>query len=264
MKSSKSKKKGSTNQRFLYPSVWELLDRIEKVEKSLTTSLEKSLNRTRNLDQTVGKHEDEIRVVPIEEELATERAIPVVISSKSYLKMALHAKKYANPNIPKEEWVEVIGLLTGHIKNENTPIEQIIIDDAWPVGHGDAVSVSIIDTKSVTDVVDKLPAGRYIVGWYHSHPSYGNFLSTDDWATQSRYQALWNKSIAIVIDPTKITKHDQGYGVFRNTSNTALEKGYTELSTSVEGMSAEASFDILKMVREKLTFLEYDSSTVNG
>lgn len=246
----------------------QLLDRIESIEKKLSSSIDKAIN-DKTLDNFMGRHSDEVKAEPIEEELSTDKTVPVVISSTAYLKMALHGKKYANKSIPKNEWVEVIGLLTGHIKNENTPLEQIEIDDAWPVGHGDAVSVSIIDTKSVTDIVEKTPENRYIVGWYHSHPSYGNFLSTDDWQTQNRYQSLWNKSIAIVIDPMQIDKHDQGFAVFRNTSTTDVRKGYTELSTVVEGFSPEASYDILKMIKpayngEKLDFLEYSENTING
>ena len=57
----------------------------------------------------------------------------------TYVKIVLHAKKYANSQIDKSKWVEVIGLLTGHLKNEDTPIEQLIVEDAWAVGHGDAV-----------------------------------------------------------------------------------------------------------------------------
>lgn len=250
-------------------SVIDLIKRIEKIEKSLSSRIDKAISKKSLHENMSGKHAEEEKLDPQNDDLETDKAIPVVISSKAYLKMALHSKKYANDIIPKNDWVEVIGLLTGHIKNENTPLEQIEIDDAWPVGHGDAVSVEIIETKSVTDIIEKTPQNRYIVGWYHSHPSYGNFLSIDDWNTQSRYQTLWNKSIAVVIDPTKISKSDQGFSVFRNTNKVEVKKGYTELSSVVDGFSPESSFEILNMVRpayqgEKLTFLEYGNNTLNG
>ncbi|MHA2250022.1 MAG: hypothetical protein ACXAD7_06655 [Candidatus Kariarchaeaceae archaeon] len=258
-----------TNQKYSIPNLFDLLDRIENIERQLSQSIDKAINH-KTLDTLVpGKHAEEEKLEPRTDDLATDKITPVVVSSKAYLKMVLHAKKYASKSIPKKNWVEVIGLLTGHIKNENTPIEQIIVEDAWAVGSGDSVSVSIIDTKAVTDIIDKTPEGRYIVGWYHSHPSYGNFLSTDDWETQARYQALWNKSIAVVVDPTQISKHDQGYGVFRNTNNIDVKKGYTELSTKVDGLSSKASWEILKLVKpkfkgEKLNSLEYESTNNNN
>ncbi|MDH5401231.1 MAG: hypothetical protein OEY49_01965, partial [Candidatus Heimdallarchaeota archaeon] len=200
--------------------------------------------------------DDNIEIDEIED-ISTEKHIPIVLSSKAYLKIVFHSKKYANKNIPQGKWVEVIGLLTGYIKNENTPIEQIIVEDAWPIGHGDAVSVSILETGSVAKVVENTPKGNFIIGWYHSHPSYGNFLSTDDFNTQARYQAFWDKSIALVIDPTTISKHDYGFGVFRNTTNTRDKMRYTELSSEIEGMNTQASFQIIDMMQEGMGFLDY-------
>lgn len=42
-----------------------------------------------------------------------------------------------------------------------------------------------------------------IVGWYHSHPSYGCWLSGIDVNTQERYQKNTDPFLAIVVDPIK-------------------------------------------------------------
>lgn len=42
-----------------------------------------------------------------------------------------------------------------------------------------------------------------ILGWYHSHPSYGCWLSGIDVDTSSRYQLINDPFVAIVIDPIK-------------------------------------------------------------
>ena len=42
-----------------------------------------------------------------------------------------------------------------------------------------------------------------IVGWYHSHPKMGCFMSSTDINTQRRYQALFSDAVALVIDPQR-------------------------------------------------------------
>lgn len=42
-----------------------------------------------------------------------------------------------------------------------------------------------------------------IVGWYHSHPSYGCWLSGIDVNTQERFQLSSDPFLAIVVDPIK-------------------------------------------------------------
>ena len=42
-----------------------------------------------------------------------------------------------------------------------------------------------------------------IVGWYHSHPKMGCFMSSTDIDTQRRYQALFPTAVALVIDPQR-------------------------------------------------------------
>lgn len=238
------------------PQIYQnLISRVKEIEDRLTKI---NTSTTSQID-----HEKDDSLELVDDELDTDRIDPVLLSSKAYLKMAIHAKKYANSKVPKDRWVEVIGLLTGHIVNEDTPIEQIKIVDAWPIGHGDAVSVEIMESRSFTEVINQLPKGDFIVGWYHSHPSYGNFLSTDDYDTQNRYQSLWSKAVALVIDPTQFSKSNFGFGVFRNTRKEPGSKGYTELSCEVDGLSERSANDILKMIRpayegSDLKFLEYE------
>lgn len=228
----------------------ELLNRVAKLETIMSGQLmneveQKHIETSSSHDQ----HESpKVDIKDEDDELHTERTAPVKVSSKAYMKMAIHAKKYANKKIKPHDWVEVIGLLSGELKNENTPLEHILVEDYWPIGHGDAVSVSIVETRYFTEIISKLPKNHYIVGWAHSHPSYGNFLSTDDYGTQSRYQALWSKSIAIVIDPTTISSHDLGFNVFRNINDPKLQPGYTEITSEVIGMDSTAAHQILKLV----------------
>jgi len=59
----------------------------------------------------------------------------------------------------------------------------------------------------------------YIIGWYHSHPGFDLFLSTIDIETQKRYQMMFPKAIAMVVDPMEYAKtrrlKDLRFKVFR-------------------------------------------------
>lgn len=42
-----------------------------------------------------------------------------------------------------------------------------------------------------------------IIGWYHSHPSYGCWLSGIDVDTTKLFQGMYDPFISLVIDPIK-------------------------------------------------------------
>jgi len=190
--------------------------------------------------------------------------IRVKIHLKAYLKMALHALKYAHPNIPQKKWVEIIGLMTGYIENNNTPLACLVVTDAYPIGHGTDVNAQIQNPQSHVKVYKELK-GEMILGWYHSHPSYGAFMSKTDYDTQVRYQRLGARGsqltapIALVIDPTKITHRSYGFKIFR------LKESYKEWEEpryEVLNCPLESLPDMLKTMlplsEGRAMFLEYD------
>ena len=213
----------------------ELMRKIEAIEKALGLS---------EVDKIVEEIEKEKDLVITEEDIQIAPKTAIVIKPRAYLKLAKHALTYANSYIPKNDWIEVIGLVTGQIKKEETPLEQIIVEDYWPVDQGDAVSVEIVDQKIFTEIFHKKDSKHFIIGWAHSHPSYTPFMSDDDLRTHLRYQTFWNKSIAIVIDPLQITPNDYGLGVFRIKDD---KQSYHELTKEVEGLSTEASFESIEL-----------------
>lgn len=40
-----------------------------------------------------------------------------------------------------------------------------------------------------------------VVGWYHSHPGFGPWLSGTDIETQRQQEALQARAVAVVVDP---------------------------------------------------------------
>ncbi|MHA1993056.1 MAG: Mov34/MPN/PAD-1 family protein [Candidatus Hodarchaeales archaeon] len=190
----------------------------------------------------------------------------VKLQLKAYIRLSLHALKYANSTISKSEWVEVIGLLTGHIENKDTPLACLVITDAFPVGHGTNVNAQIEDPQSMVRVYNESRKKKeMILGWYHSHPSYGAFMSKTDYKTQVRYQRLGTKGsqlsapIALVIDPTKISRRYYGFKIFRLKKDLKKweEPRYEVLNCPLESLP-ELISTLLPLAEGKTMFLEYD------
>lgn len=56
------------------------------------------------------------------------------------------------------------------------------------------------------------PPGRpeMVVGWYHSHPGFGCWLSGVDVNTQQSFEALNQRAVAVVVDPIQSVKGKVG------------------------------------------------------
>ncbi|MEM0481590.1 MAG: hypothetical protein QXM16_01705 [Nitrososphaerota archaeon] len=97
--------------------------------------------------------------------------------------------------------IEVAGLLLG--TEENGVVE---VWDAVTGSQTGSPGFVVLNEEVMARVAEflhdhKIPL--FIVGWYHSHPSLGLFLSPIDIRTQLTYQALYQNAIALVIDPSK-------------------------------------------------------------
>ncbi|MHA1215264.1 MAG: Mov34/MPN/PAD-1 family protein [Candidatus Hodarchaeales archaeon] len=108
--------------------------------------------------------------------------------------MIIQMTEYSLKVLPKE----AIGLLVGKEIREN----ELILNKAVFVTSGDEISVSFTDDDF--KVFDKiLHQDTYCIGWWHSHPGYGLFLSQTDIRTQVFSFQLHNeKAVALVLDPT--------------------------------------------------------------
>ena len=116
------------------------------------------------------------------------------ISALALLKMAMHAKSGGN--------IEVMGVMQGKVIGDTF----IVIDAfALPVeGTETRVNAQAEAYEYMVDFLEtsKL-AGRHenIVGWYHSHPGYGCWLSGIDVTTQMTNQRYQEPFLAVVVDP---------------------------------------------------------------
>ncbi|CAB3406738.1 unnamed protein product [Caenorhabditis bovis] len=120
----------------------------------------------------------------------------IKISAIALLKMTMHAKRGGN--------LEIMGLLQGRIDANSF----IILDAfALPVEGTETrvnAQAQAYEYMSVyTDLCEMEGKKEKVVGWYHSHPGYGCWLSGIDVSTQSLNQKHFEPWVAIVIDPLR-------------------------------------------------------------
>lgn len=131
----------------------------------------------------------------------------VHISSLSLLKMLKHGRA----GVP----MEVMGLMLGEFIDNYTV--RVIDVFAMPQS-GTGVSVEAVDPVFQTKMLDMLKqTGRpeMVVGWYHSHPGFGCWLSGVDVNTQQSFEALNPRAVAVVIDPIQSVKGKVVIDAFR-------------------------------------------------
>ena len=239
----------------------EICEELKLEEEELTEEITSMLTQ-KSSTKPIIKHSKEptAKIVekkkvdtPINQEIQKE----VYISVKAILKIASHALKYANSKIPKENWVEVIGLLAGKVDKNNI----IHIEDSYPMGHGTAVYAEIKDYKNYVRAFKDIKKQRFFIcGWYHSHPSYGCFMSNEDMGTQARYQKLWEKAVALVIDPYQIDGKSAGFEIYKADikSNTWYPLIYGIKGSLDVKMLPEVLKFINPITEGKAVYLEYD------
>ncbi|KAI0921766.1 multicatalytic endopeptidase [Taiwanofungus camphoratus] len=146
------------------------------------------------------------------------------ISSLALLKMLKHGRA----GVP----MEVMGLMLGEFVDEYTV--QVIDVFAMPQS-GTSVSVESVDHVFQTKMVDMLKqTGRseMVVGWYHSHPGFGCWLSSVDINTQQSFESLDSRSVAVVIDPIQSVKGKVVIDAFRLINPTSVLQGQEPRQTT--------------------------------
>jgi len=129
------------------------------------------------------------------------------ISSLALLKMLKHGRA----GIP----IEVMGLMLGEYLNDYTV--KVVDVFAMPQS-GTGTTVEAVDPVYQMNMLNALEVtGRHekVVGWYHSHPGFGCWLSQTDMSTQSSFEQLNRRAVAVVIDPIQSVKGKVVIDAFR-------------------------------------------------
>lgn len=163
----------------------------------------------------------------------------VYISSLALLKMLRHGRA----GVP----MEVMGLMLGEFVDDFTV--RVVDVFAMPQS-GTGVSVEAVDPVFQMKMMEMLrQTGRYVkihesttsvacrhanllfyrpesvVGWYHSHPGFGCWLSSVDINTQQSFEQLTPRAVAVVVDPIQSVKGKVVIDAFRLINPQSLMLG---------------------------------------
>lgn len=153
-----------------------------------------------------------------------DNAETVYISSLALLKMLRHGRA----GVP----MEVMGLMLGEFVDDFTV--RVVDVFAMPQS-GTGVSVEAVDPVFQTKMMDMLrQTGRpeTVVGWYHSHPGFGCWLSSVDINTQQSFEQLTPRAVAVVIDPIQSVKGKVVIDAFRLIQPQTLMMGQEPRQTT--------------------------------
>ncbi|KAF4120374.1 COP9 signalosome complex subunit 5 [Geosmithia morbida] len=143
----------------------------------------------------------------------------VRISATALIKMTMHARSGGS--------LEIMGLMQGYVDHET-----FVVTDAFrlPVeGTETRVNAQNEANEYIIEYLDLCRSqGRQenVVGWYHSHPGYGCWLSGTDVDTEAMQQQFQDPFLAVVIDPDRtISGGKVDIGGFRTYPNTYRPEG---------------------------------------
>ncbi|KAH9373207.1 hypothetical protein HPB48_004952 [Haemaphysalis longicornis] len=185
-----------------------------------------------------------------------DTAEQVYISSLALLKMLKHGRA----GVP----MEVMGLMLGEFVDDYTV--RVIDVFAMPQS-GTGVSVEAVDPVFQAKMLDMLKqTGRpeMVVGWYHSHPGFGCWLSGVDINTQQSFEALSERAVAVVVDPIQSVKGKVVIDAFRLINPNMMVLGQEpRQTTSNLGHLTKPSIQMLLNLHKKswtdgLTLQDYD------
>jgi proteasome lid subunit RPN8/RPN11 len=133
-----------------------------------------------------------------EEESQEEDVVKIHFSALS--KILCHGFRFSHPKGNRKKWVECMGFLVGDVEDN-----EVEIKDAIPMAHGNLVEVEFSDEHyaKADEINQTLTDNNWVVGWYHTHPGHGLFLSPVDKVNHAGYQSLNPSAVALVFDPSQ-------------------------------------------------------------
>ena len=149
-----------------------------------------------------------------------DTAEQIYISSLALLKMLRHGKA----GIP----LEVMGLMLGDYVDDYTVK---CIDVFSMPQSGTETTIESIDEGFQVKMVEMMKqTGRneIVVGWYHSHPGFGCWLSPTDVNTQKTFEQQVPRTVAVVVDPIQSVRGKVVIDAFRTYGGMGLNIGETD------------------------------------
>ncbi len=141
--------------------------------------------------------------------LGLKPMVPVFLTQPAYSRICLHSVSDMDN--------EVGGILVGDWCIDDNGLQFIVVEHAIPAQHTLQSSVHLTFTQDslveIHNEIDTHFEGMKIVGWYHTHPRMGIFLSHyDTWLHKHFFPEPWQ--VALVIEP-----HSAAGGIFIRQQN---------------------------------------------
>ncbi|KAJ1853399.1 multicatalytic endopeptidase [Coemansia sp. RSA 1822] len=155
--------------------------------------------------------------VDLSETQLADNSETVHISSLALLKMLKHGRA----GVP----MEVMGLMLGEFVDDYTV--RVVDVFAMPQS-GTGVSVEAIDEAyqaAMMEMLKQTGRAESVVGWYHSHPGFGCWLSSVDIGTQQAFERLNSRAVAVVIDPIQSVRGKVVIDAFRLIESSSAMSG---------------------------------------
>lgn len=150
------------------------------------------------------------------------------ISPIALIKMLKHGRA----GVP----LEVMGLMLGDFIDEYTV--KVVDVFAMPQS-GTSVSVEAVDPvfqQQMIELVQQTGRAEMVVGWYHSHPGFGCWLSGVDVNTAKSFEQLNERAVAVVVDPIQSVNGKVVLDAFRTMNpQTVMMGGEPRQTTSNMG-----------------------------
>ncbi|KAL4488945.1 hypothetical protein ABPG72_005732 [Tetrahymena utriculariae] len=158
------------------------------------------------LQQGIGAQQAGKISIPLDDTAET-----IYISSLALLKMLKHSRA----GVP----LEVMGLMLGEIIDDYT-VKVVDVFAMPQSGTGESVeAVDPVFQAEMLEMLKQTERNEMVVGWYHSHPGFGPWLSSVDMNTQMSFEQLHPRFVALVIDPIQSVKGKVVMDAFRLINN---------------------------------------------
>ena len=128
--------------------------------------------------------------------------------------------------------MEVMGLMLGSFVDEY--MVRVVDVFAMPQS-GTGVSVEAVDPvyqQKFMEMVKQTGRSEVVVGWYHSHPGFGCWLSGVDIQTHKSFEQLSARAVAVVVDPVQSVKGKVVIDAFRLINRQFLMLGMEPRQTT--------------------------------
>lgn len=117
-----------------------------------------------------------------------------------YVSVSKDALQKAVDHASKSLHKEVLGILIGRIEDDTLIIEDAVSGEIEASSNHVTMPGQTI-ARIADDILREKIQGN-IVGWYHSHPGYGLFMSDLDISTQASLQQFSPYIVALIVDPS--------------------------------------------------------------